>query len=115
VTLERAIRVDRVDLQIPRGQHFPRYSYSYRDTGGAWRGFEPEISEEYAETTEQQRKRQAYRALRSLGVEYLTSNVDDGGHNIVAKPIQEDPASWGLEELWREGPHRLYRLLPDEP
>ena len=115
VELERPVRADTIELRIPRGQHFPKYRCSYRDAAGAWHVFEHTIEEEYVETAPEQRKRQAYRALRALGVEYLISNVEDGGHNIVAKPIQEDPASWGLEELWRDGPHRIYRLLPTEP
>ena len=115
VSLESPAEVDRIDLRIPRGQHFPRYRFSWRDASGEWRAFEPEISEEYCETTEHERKRQAYRALRAMDVEYLIGNVDEGGHNIVAKPIQQDPASWGLEEIWREGPHRIYRVAALEP
>jgi hypothetical protein len=115
VQLERAIRADTVELRIPRGQHFPKYRCLYRDAAGEWQAFEPGIEEEYVETTPEQRKRQAWRALRGQGIEYLISNVEDGGHNIVAKPIEEDPASWGLEEIFRDGPHRIYRLLPGEP
>ena len=112
---EPAVEVDQVDLRIPRGQHFPRYRFSWRDSSGGWHAFEPAISEEYCETSELERKQQAYSALRRLGIEYLISNVEDGGHNIVAKPIEQDPASWGLEEIWRGGPHRIYRLAPSAP
>jgi hypothetical protein len=115
VSLDRSIRADTVELHIPRGQHFPEYRCSYRGTTGNWRDLEPASTEERRETTPHERKRQAYRALRAAGVEYLVSNVDGDGHNIVATPIDHDPESWGLEEIWREGPDRIYRLLPFEP
>lgn len=115
VALESPVEVDQIDLRIPRGQHFPKYRCFWRDSGGEWHAFDPEFSEEYRETSALERKRQAYRALRSMGVGYLISNVEEGGHNIVAKPIDEDPASWGFEELWRDGGFRIYRLLGREP
>ncbi|MEZ5362640.1 MAG: glycosyltransferase family 39 protein [Bryobacterales bacterium] len=115
VDLERPVEADTIELRIPRGQHFPRYQCAYRDPAGQWHSFEPKIEEEYVETTPEQRKRQAWNALRAQGIGYLISNVEEGGHNIVAKPIDEDPSSWGLEELWRDGPFRIYKLSPTFP
>ncbi len=112
VSLDSPVTVDRIDLRIPRGQHFPQYRFSLRDDGDRWREFEPQISEEYCETAVSERKLQANRALRAMGVEYLITNVEEGGHNIVARPIDEDPSSWGFEEIGREGRHRIYRVLP---
>jgi hypothetical protein len=44
----------------------------------------------------------------------LVTNLEGGGHNFLAPLIAEDPQAWGLEEIARDGPVRVYRLKDGE-
>ena len=43
-------------------------------------------------------------------VRFLVTNTAGGGHNLVAPLIDREPAAWGLREVGRDGPIRVYRV-----
>jgi hypothetical protein len=48
--------------------------------------------------------------LRRRGITLVLIDTAGQGHNFIAPAIAEAPEAWGLEELFREGTSRLYRV-----
>jgi len=98
-------------LQAPWGQHFPQYQLVGVAPDGSEQVLEYGLEPQQVEVDVPAMKRRFHQALREQEIRAVVGNLDDGGHNLAVPHLDADPASWGLERVWSEGPLRIYRVL----
>jgi len=102
--------VDSAEILQPWGQYFSQFAFEVRTSEGLWETIEP-LTELSRTTIAPERLTEfARRTLRERKVGFVVTEIGAGGHNVLAAPIDADPDRWGLEEIWREGPRRVYRV-----
>jgi len=102
------------ELHYPWGQHFVEFEYFGSDATGEWQRLEVGSEQGRLPFDPQGLKKWAVGQLASHGVKLLVTNLDGGGHNYLAPILAEDPRAWGLVEIARDGPLRVYRLMAGE-
>jgi 4-amino-4-deoxy-L-arabinose transferase-like glycosyltransferase len=102
------------ELLYPWGQHFVELEHFGLDAAGEWRRLEVRSEQKRLPFDAAGLKKWAVGQLARHGIELLVTNLEGGGHNFLAPLIAEDPQTWGLEEIARDGPVRVYRLRDGE-
>ena len=110
LTFPQPLTADGARVRLTWGQHFTVMRYAAR-VDGEWRDLEAHVEIERLPASPQDYKRRAHRALLENDVGYVYADLGGDGHHILAAPIASDPASWGLEEVWRWEGKRIYRVL----
>ncbi len=102
------------ELLYPWGQHFVDFQYLGLDDGDKWEPLQVRSQQSRLPFDPHGLKKWAVRQLAAHGVQLLVTDLEGGGYNYLAPLIEKDPGSWGLEEIARDGPVRVYRLLEKE-
>jgi 4-amino-4-deoxy-L-arabinose transferase-like glycosyltransferase len=98
------------ELLYPWGQHFVEFEYFGLDDAGEWQPLDVRSGQSRLPFDPGGLKKWAVRQLAAHRIQLLVTNLAGGGHNYLAPLIDEDPPAWGLQEIARDGPVRVYRL-----
>jgi hypothetical protein len=115
VRFPQPLTLSGAELIYPWGQHFIELEYFGLDASSEWRRLEARSEQSRRPFDPEGLKTWAVEQLARQGVKLLVTNLEGGGHNYLAPFIEEDPQSWGLEEIGRDGPLRVYRLMAISP
>jgi hypothetical protein len=102
------------ELVYAWGQHFVDFAYFGLNAAGRWEPLEVRSRQSRLPFDPRGLKKWAMRQLAAQRVKLLVTDLEGGGYNYLAPLIAEDPQSWGLQEIARDGPVRVYRLLEGE-
>jgi hypothetical protein len=111
VRFPEPLELSGAELLYPWGQHFVEFQYFGLDPEEKWQPLEARTEETRVWFDSEGLKKWAVGRLARQGVKLLVTNLEGTGHNYLAPLIAEDPQAWGLEEIARDGPIRVYRLL----
>lgn len=113
ITLEwdGAIGVAGLVVRAPWGQHFPQYAVEVLGPDGLWREVAFGLEIERLEDDVAALKARAHEALREEEIRAVVGRIGGGGQAMLLEAIEQGPASWGMEEAWRQGNERIYRVL----
>ena len=92
-------------LTYPRGQHFSEFAFFAREADGRWKGLSVESSSQFRPTRLAEGRAWAGAELDRAGISYLVV-----GYNMIAPAIAADPGAWGLQEVFQDGPLRVYQV-----
>ena len=99
------------ELLYPWGQHFVQFEYFGLNAAGKWEPLRVRSKQTRLPFDPHGLRKWAVRQLAAHGVKLLVTEIGGGGDNYLAPRIEEDPQSWGLAEIARDGPVRVYRLM----
>ena len=104
------ISVTAVEILYPRAQSIVELEFYLRTATKDWAvlASEPVLGE--VSLDEATLQGWAGAELRRRGITLLLIDTAGQGHNFIAPMIAKSPDAWGLEELFREGTSRLYRV-----
>ncbi len=105
IRLGREAEIRAVEIVMPANQHFPDFELE-----GSF-----EVRTETSPAATGELRAAVHKSLQQKGIEYLLGEPSGTGHSSVLRPIERDPAAWGMEEVWREDAWRAYRILPEGP
>lgn len=105
IRLAREAEIRAVEIVMPANQHFPVFALE-----GSF-----EVQAETSPAAPGELRAAAHKSLQQKGIEYLLGEPSEAGHSAALRPIERDPAAWGMEEVWREDSWRAYRVLPQGP
>lgn len=111
LTPPRRMTLSGLQVQAPWGQHFPEYELLSVEEDGSESVLEYGLEPKLVEVDVQAMKNRFHDALTEREIRAVVGNLEDGGHNLAMPHLERDPASWGLETVWEEGPLRIYRVL----
>ena len=104
------VEIDSVEILQPWGQYFSQFVFEVRTPAGPWETIEPRTDLSRTTIEPERLSEFARRTLRKHGIGFVATEIGAGGHQVLAAPIDADPSRWGLEEIWREGSRRVYRV-----
>ena len=55
-------------------------------------------------------RRLATREVKAAGIDYILTDTEGQGMNLIGPHLAKDPASWGLSLVGEYGPMRLYEI-----
>ena len=98
-------------IRAPWGQHYPAYEIDAKSTDGEWSAVQYGLELQRLEDDIPAVKARAHEALLEEGIRAVVGKVGGGGQALLLEHIERDPSSWGLEEAWRLGGERIYRVV----
>ncbi len=110
---ENAVALDGMELRVPLGMHRFEPEIRAADSDGDWArlGATKHDSQNY-EVDIQTLKDKAAQTLREREISHVVVNIGGDAHSRLLGPhIEEDPESWGLREVLREGRYRVYEVV----
>ena len=112
LTFPRSLRLSRMVVTHPTSQHFSKFEYFGSDGHSEWHRLEATSSEEFRPVRLAEGRAWAGEELRRQGIDYLVGNTAEGAiYGVIMPAIESDPAAWGLERVFEDGPMRVYRVL----
>lgn len=110
VRFPQPLTLSGAEIIYPWGQHFVEFQYFALDGSGNWQQLEVQSQQSRRPFSPAVLKKWAIQKLARHGVELLVTNLEFGGYKQLVQAIDEDPGAWGVREIGREGPLRIYRL-----
>ena len=102
--------LDEAELIYTWEQYFINLNFFGQRPDGSWQPLDVESEETQREVSDAEMKAWVGEELKRHDVRFLVTNTAGGGHNLVAPLIDREPAAWGLREIGRDGPIRVYRV-----
>jgi hypothetical protein len=104
------LRLSAVELHCSSDQEQLRLRVEGKDPAGRWSDLGASMQRSDREPPREEMKRLAVGELKRHGFDYLLTDLEGSGMNVIAPDVARDPAAWGVEEAARYGPVRLYRI-----
>ena len=115
VDFQQSLALDGAELVYPWGQHFAEFQYQGRDRTGSWTEIKTKSEVARRWLDPQTLKQRALQELNRHDIRFLVTKLNAGGHNKIAPALEDDAASWGLEEVGRHQAYRVYRVSGWKP
>src|SRR5262249_52647143 len=99
-----------VELRCSSDQYHIALAVEGRERNGRWSPLDARETRTLLDGPREPLRKLATQELKRYGVDYLLTDLDGGGLQMIARDIEKDPAAWGLTQMWEYGPMRLYRI-----
>ncbi len=106
-----ALRLSALEAQCSSDQQQMAMELEIRGPGGDWKRLPAPVKQTDPQPPREAMKRLAAGELRRHGIDYLLTDLGGQGMNLIGPHIAQDPGAWGLEEVGRYGPFRLYAVV----
>jgi hypothetical protein len=102
--------VSEIEIVHPNRQQIAELEFQFQLADGGWQAWPLNPSVEEIPIDPADLQRWSGLDLRRHDINLVLANTTGEGHNFVVPELVRDPATWGMEEVFREGTYILYRV-----
>jgi hypothetical protein len=110
VDFPEPLRLSALEVHCSADQNQVQMKLEAQDALGRWLPLSAQTRRGERYAPQQEMRRLATLEVKAAGIDYILTDTEGQGMNLIGPHLAKDPGSWGLSLVGEYGPMRLYKI-----